>query len=832
MAAACALRALWAAPPRRAPTRGPAAARAATGAHASPSQRGDRDGATNKNRRRHGPHAPDVNLHWRAKNLERSGDRLGALRLLTSARELYPRNAHIGVSAARLVAEDVDGRGADVALDDAIAIAAACAEHEPNNPVVANLRATLEARRGGKGAAARARELFARSVELDPNHAAAYHAWAVFERSKGRFAKARRLFRECRRADPTRAATSQAWALLEVDDRNFTEARKLFADAVDADGSHAPSWQAWANMERRLGNAGKAERLFRKGEEATRDAARGMMKRSSGTRVRKGKEVEARQDEGRRRRAAIDDDPSDDNLQTDEKTRIKTQGGKSEGRPPRQDKRGQRRPSKLGGHGGSRAKLRARSSLLCSWASFEVARGVGGGAGGGDQNLSLARTLFREAVDTCPENSQAWTQWWKAETIALRGIDGGGLVARMYGQTVRNEAERQLAVADEGLAKCPGNERLRHARALSLKSIGDTDGARVELEALAKDFPTNAHARHSLGLLLQELGEFDAAIAAFESGKDVSLPCLTAAAAAAHHSGDVARARRLFMEGSAVASNGGRGGSIGGVEGTFETLNSSGTFDEFGAFDGSFVDAAAVDGSGAVYASYSADSSHGSNSPDGSSSSSGSTVNSNGRNNGGERLRSATRRDCAAHLRLWALLEKRDGANTVARTLFNRAAEVDPTDGATWLQWGQFERRVSGARSARSRYQLGLQKSSDDSYRQFLYQAWATMEANEGDDAAARDLFARGVAAFPRAATLWLERGLFEGSVGDVDAARAALESGAALTPRYPPVFEALAQLEWAEGNEVRAEEVARAGGVVPPAVRARQEAEAGEVTF
>ena len=537
MAAACALRALWAAPPRRAPTRGPAAARAATGAHASPSQRGDRDGATNKNRRRHGPHAPDVNLHWRAKNLERSGDRLGALRLLTSARELYPRNAHIGVSAARLVAEDVDGRGADVALDDALAIAQACAEHEPNNPVVANLRATLEARRGGKGAAARARELFARSVELDPTHAAAYHAWAVFERSKGRFAKARRLFRECRRADPTRAATSQAWALLEVDDRNFTEARKLFADAVDADGSHAPSWQAWANMERRLGNLGKAERLFRKGEEATRDAARGMMKRSSGTRVRKGKEVEARQDEGRRRRAAIDDDPSDDNLQTDGKTRTQTQGGKSEGRPPRHDKRGQRRPSKLGGHGGSRAKLRARSSLLCSWASFEVARGVGGG--GGDQNLSLARTLFREAVDTCPENSQAWTQWWKAETIALRGIDGGGLMARMYGQTVRNEAERQLAVADEGLAKCPGNERLRHARALSLKSIGDTDGARRELEALANDFPTNAHARHSLGLLLQELGEFDAAIAAFESGKDVSLPGLTAAAAAAHHSGNV-----------------------------------------------------------------------------------------------------------------------------------------------------------------------------------------------------------------------------------------------------------------------------------------------------
>jgi hypothetical protein len=73
--------------------------------------------------------------------------------------------------------------------------------------------------------------------------------------------------------------------------------------------------------------------------------------------------------------------------------------------------------------------------------------------------------------------------------------------------------------------------------------------------------------------------------------------------------------------------------------------------------------------------------------------------------------------------RLWALLEKRAGQNTVARALFARAAAADPSDAATWLQWGQFERRVSGPDLARARFSLGLRKSSPTAYQQFLYQA-------------------------------------------------------------------------------------------------------------
>ena len=406
--------------PRRRPERRPARAR-------PPSDGGDAGGGGRDNRRRrrpraHGPHAPDVNLHWRAKNLERAGDRLGALRLLTTALELYPTNAHIGVSAARLVAENVDGRGVSTALDDALAIAERCAEHDPNNAVVANLRATLEAKRGGKGAAARARALFARSVELDPAHAAAYHAWAVFERSKGRIAKSRRLFRECRVADPTRAATSQAWALLEVDARNFAEARRLFQDAVAMDASHAPSWQAWADMERRLGNVGKAERLFRRGEEATRDAARGIVGAASGTRVRRAREADA----AAKRDPSVARGARKSPSSTSASATLASSGEVFTHPDGSGDVRTSRR-SRLGGGGGSRAKLRARSSLLCSWASFEVARGSPTSGRRGDGSyMPLARTLFREAVDTCPENAQAWTQWWKAEAIASRGEAGAG----------------------------------------------------------------------------------------------------------------------------------------------------------------------------------------------------------------------------------------------------------------------------------------------------------------------------------------------------------------------------------------------------------------------
>jgi len=64
----------------------------------------------------------------------------------------------------------------------------------------------------------------------------------------------------------------------------------------------------------------------------------------------------------------------------------------------------------------------------------------------------------------------------------------------------------------------------------------------------------------------------------------------------------------------------------------------------------------------------------------------------------------------------------------------------------------------------------------------------------------------------PRAAPLWLEFGLFEAEAGEVQRARDAFESGAGVTPPYPPVFEAWAELEWSVGDEDRAREIAAVG--------------------
>jgi hypothetical protein len=82
------------------------------------------------------------------------------------------------------------------------------------------------------------------------------------------------------------------------------------------------------------------------------------------------------------------------------------------------------------------------------------------------------------------------------------------------------------------------------------------------------------------------------------------LVCLTAAAAAAHHGGDLDRARRLFMEGSGLASAGTPGSFGGGPDdgGSGPGSESLGGGGSFGSGEEYFY-RAAVDGEGAVYAS-------------------------------------------------------------------------------------------------------------------------------------------------------------------------------------------------------------------------------------
>ena len=692
-------------------------------------------------------HDKQVSLHLRAKAKARRGDAKGALEELRRGAARFPKNAHIGVSFARALADDFDqsektsvlltgksgtsetnallcalkhldfledslSKNDDDAVDDVSKV---------SKSRVLQLRGVLEARRlelavadptpGRVSAektadddvfsapsAGRARAAFEASVAADPRHWAAWHAWGTFEMRRGRVNKARRLLREARRSDPRRARTAQTLAVLEAsaagenDAAAFHAARSLFAEAIALDATHAPSYTAWARMEQRAGNVTRAARVFRQGEEATRNAARDAY--AYGVTVTKS------------RRDDVDGDP-----------------------------------------------LFSRSALLTAYGAFEARR-----APGSAKARSHARTLFREACDCGGRrNPRAFAAWAAAETafdeIAEKARSNGLREKTRQEDTQHSNA---LRVLTEGLNAHPGNERLLHARACALRLAGDADGAVAAFEALLSSGPKTRRATrnpktwHAFGGALRDAGRFDDAVDAFERGafcqsgsgqfaddgsdeemdgmnaRGMNLPCLTSAAAEAARGGDAARARRLFARGSALASPGEDALS------PFETFE---TFEPDGGRTGS-VSAVSV-----------------------------SNATDRGASDGDRRqnFEKPTAFERSTHLRLWAAFEKRDGRYVTARDLFARASRANPGDALVWLQWGQFERRVEGPDAARTRFQSGARRvTRPTSARAFLYQAWADLETNVGDTEAARAVYERACSNHPGSPELWLARGAFE----------------------------------------------------------------------
>ena len=691
-------------------------------------------------------HDKQVSLHLRAKAKARRGDAKGALEELRRGAARFPKNAHIGVSFARALADDFDqsdktsetsetsetnallcalkhldlledslSKNDDDAVDDVSNV---------SKSRVLQLRGVLEARRlelavadptpGRVSAektektaddfsapsAGRARAAFEASVAADPRHWAAWHAWGTFEMRRGRVNKARRLLREARRSDPRRARTAQTLAVLEAsaagenDAAAFHAARSLFAEAIALDATHAPSYTAWARMEQRAGNVTRAARVFRQGEEATRNAARDA--HAYGVTVTKS------------RRDDVDGDP-----------------------------------------------LFSRSALLTAYGAFEARR-----APGSAKARSHARTLFREACDCGGRrNPRAFAAWAAAETAfdeIAEKARSNGLRSQSQEDTHNSNA---LRVLTEGLNAHPGNERLLHARACALRLAGDADGAVAAFEALLSSGPKTRRATrnpktwHAFGGALRDAGRFDDAVDAFERGAfcqsgaqfqfaddgsdeemdgmnanaRVNLPCLTSAAAEAARGGDAARARRLFARGSALASPGEDALS------PFETFE---TFEPDGGRTGSVGRTVSV-----------------------------SNATDRGATDGDRRqnFEKPTAFERSTHLRLWAAFEKRDGRYVTARDLFARASRANPGDALVWLQWGQFERRVEGPDAARTRFQSGARRvTRPTSARAFLYQAWADLETNVGDTEAARAVYERACSNHPGSPELWLARGAFE----------------------------------------------------------------------
>ena len=685
-------------------------------------------------------HDAAVSLHLRAKAKARRGDKQGALEELKRGAARFPKNAHIGVSLSRALADDfdaADGDGEKNALRDALwhldalerATSGSGEIRATSKSVMYQLRGVLEARRlelanadpalfaGEKASgerepengesfpsARRARAAFEASVALDPQHWAAWHAWGVFEMRRGRANKARRLLREARRSDPRRARTAQTLAALEASAgaetggatsaRDFHAARSLFQEAIALDATHAPSYTAWARMEQRAGNLTRAARVFRRGEEATRNAARD----AHAYRVTVTKS----------RRDDVDGDP-----------------------------------------------LFSRSALLAAYGAFEARR-----APGSAKARSHARTLFREACDTCRRNPRAFAAWAAAETAferhddAFRASPAKRTPGPGRGPEHAPNAPNALSVLAEGLDAHPGNERLLHARACALRAAGDAERAAAAFESLLE---SNARASrnpktwHALGAALRDAGRFDDAVDAFERGAfcaddgranldsnlhsnlNLNLPCLTSAAAEAARGGDAARARRLFARGSALASP--------------EEEDAPSPFEPFEFETG--ADAAATSrnetGGGAERKKRAA--------------SSGFDARPERPPPRGSRASDFER---STHLRLWAAFEKRCGRLVTARFLFARASVANPADALVWLQWGQFENRAEGPDAARARFAAGVARvKRATKARAFLYQAWADLETNVGDCEAARAVYEAATAAHPASPELWLAFGAF-----------------------------------------------------------------------
>jgi|AntAceMinimDraft_1070359.scaffolds.fasta_scaffold11712_3 hypothetical protein len=160
-----------------------------------------------------------------------------------------------------------------------------------------------------------------------------------------------------------------------------------------------------------LGNKGRASSLFRMGEEATRDAARGMIRRGGGGGAEAGPEREAEvaleEEQGLTQGRTEDQQPEQDGLGEEEgagrprektsgasggnqwRTSDATHGGRSSSRATTEGiKTGTRTGSRPGGviragtgkgkadGGGGGSVLAHRSALLCAWGRFEVTSGA------------------------------------------------------------------------------------------------------------------------------------------------------------------------------------------------------------------------------------------------------------------------------------------------------------------------------------------------------------------------------------------------------------------------------------------------------------------------
>ena len=164
-------------------------------------------------------------------------------------------------------------------------------------------------------------------------------------------------------------------------------------------------------------------------------------------------------------------------------------------------------------------------------------------------------------------------------------------------------------------------------------------------------------------------------------------------------------------------------------------------------------------------------------------------------------------------LRQYALFEKRSGSLQAASDLYRLAAQIEPCDPKTWLQWGVVEKRRKRYDIAEECFIRGVAAAPTHPH---LWYAYGTMQWKLGNIEGARATFKQATGLCPRSPPLWMEWAIMEWTSTQGKGAEEARrifkqgsDPGKITTPyQHPPLFQAWADMERANGSEERAEEL------------------------
>ncbi|EFJ42835.1 hypothetical protein VOLCADRAFT_83495 [Volvox carteri f. nagariensis] len=198
----------------------------------------------------------------------------------------------------------------------------------------------------------------------------------------------------------------------------------------------------------------------------------------------------------------------------------------------------------------------------------------------------------------------------------------------------------------------------------------------------------------------------------------------------------------------------------------------------------------------------------------------------------------------------WGWLEALTGNPDRARKLYDAAVVVDSTHACAWHKWGMLEKSQGNYTRARDLWMQGIQRCrrKPQSQNAYLYnalgcmaaqlgrvgearawfeegtrtaegaasvalwQAWAVLEAKQGDPTAVRYLFRKALGANPRSRYVHLAWALWEKKQGNPQQCLALLQRGTQLNPTDPALYQAWALVEKQAGRIDRAQQLFEQG--------------------